>query len=178
MASYYSMYDPEDVRPMREELVALGIKELTSAEEVDRAIRESRGTALVVVNSVCGCAAGGARPAVAVALQNDRIPNYLYTVFAGVDREATERARAYFGEYPPSSPSIALLKDGKLVLMMERRDIEGFSPDVIAERLAGAFDRYCTRQGPSIPAEEFASLQFGQLCGSQLARKAAERREG
>ncbi len=178
MAMYAPMYDPEDVRPMREELVALGIKELSTGEAVDRAIRESRGTVLVVVNSVCGCAAGGARPAVAVALQNERIPDHLYTVFAGVDREATARARTYFGDYAPSSPSIALLEDGKLRFMMERRDIEGFSPDSVAERLIAAFDNYCTRQGPSIAAEEFASLQFVQMCGSQLARKAAERRDG
>jgi len=172
------MYDPEDVRPMKEELLAVGVQELQTPEDVSRALEGTDGTALVVVNSVCGCAAGGARPAVAIALQNDRIPDRLYTVFAGVDREATTKAREYFDGRPPSSPSIALFKDGKLVLMLPRHDIEGYSPDHIAQRLQEAFDRYCSRPGPSIPPEEFLSLQFVQLCGSQLARKAGERATG
>jgi putative YphP/YqiW family bacilliredoxin len=175
VAMYFPMYDPEDVRPMREDLVAVGVQELTTPTEVDKALTQSQGTALVVVNSVCGCAAGGARPGVAIALQNDVIPDHLYTVFAGVDREATSQARSYFNGYPPSSPSIALLKDGKLVAMMQRHDIEGYGPDQIAARLQDLFKAHCSRTGPSVPAEEFASLQFVQMCGSQLARKAAQR---
>lgn len=178
MTMFHPMYDPEDVKPMREELLAVGIEELTTAEDVDRVIPHSKGTALVVVNSVCGCAAGGARPAVAIALQNDKIPDHLYTVFAGVDREATQQARSYMDGHPPSSPSIAMFKDGKLVMMMGRHDIEGYSPDQIAARLKEGFDRLCSRPGPSIPAENFAVLEFIQMCGSQLARKAAERAVG
>ena len=109
------MYDPRLVEPMRKELTSLGVEELTSSEQVDRALKESSGTALVVVNSVCGCAAGAARPAVALALTSAKKPNKLYTVFAGQDKEATDRARSYFTGYPPSSPSIALFKDGEVV---------------------------------------------------------------
>ena len=177
MTTYYPMYDPEDVRPMREELVAVGIEELTTPAAVDAALSGKPGTALVVVNSVCGCAAGGARPAVAIALQNRVIPDHLYTVFAGVDRDAVATARSYFTGMPPSSPSIALLKDGNLVQMFHRHDIEGYSPDQIALKLSAAFDKHCTRPGPSIPAEEFSSLQFVQMCGSQLAAKAAQRQQ-
>lgn len=137
------MYDERFVTPMRHELTRLGVEELRSAGEVDAKLRDARGTTLVVVNSVCGCAARNARPAVAKALQHDVTPDAKATVFAGQDREATERARSYFPGYAPSSPSIALLKDGKLVYMLERYQIEGRSSDEIARDLIAAFDRYC-----------------------------------
>jgi putative YphP/YqiW family bacilliredoxin len=131
------------IRPMREELTRLGAEELRTAEDVDRAIGEQKGTLMVVVNSICGCAAGKARPGVALALNHGVRPERVATVFAGADIEATEKARSYFTGYPPSSPSIALLKDGRLVYMMERRQIEGRGPEEIAEELTRAFDQYC-----------------------------------
>lgn len=165
-------YPEEDIRPMREELEAVGATSLRTVEDVDRAFTGQTGTALLVVNSVCGCAAGGARPGVSAALQNATIPDNIYTVFAGVDREATAQARQYLEGFPPSSPSIALFKDGKVVFMMERQMIEGRYPDQIAGELAAHFDKYCERTGPSIPAEQFESLQFVQVCGTELAAKA------
>ena len=137
------MYDERFVTPMRQELTRLGVEELRTASEVDARLQGTRGTALVVVNSVCGCAARNARPAVARALQHGVTPDAKTTVFAGQDREATDRARSYFTGYAPSSPSIALLKDGKLVYMLERWQIEGRSADDIAADLKGAFDKYC-----------------------------------
>ena len=130
------------VRPMREELTRLGVEELKSAHEVDEALAHE-GTTLVVVNSVCGCAARNARPAVAMALGHENRPDRATTVFAGQDVEATTRARGYFHGYPPSSPSIALLKDGEVVYMMERHEIEGRPANEIAEDLTEAFDRFC-----------------------------------
>ena len=130
------------LRPMREELTRLGVEELRTPEQVDETLRQD-GTTLVVVNSVCGCAARNARPAIAMALSHETRPDRTTTVFAGQDKEATAQARGYFHGYPPSSPSIALLKDGELVYMMERHEIEGRSADEIAEDLAGAFDRFC-----------------------------------
>ena len=134
------------IRPMREELSRLGFEELRTPEKVDEALKDSKGTVLVVVNSICGCAAGKARPGVALALQNAARPERLTTVFAGADIEATEKARGYFTGYPPSSPSIALLKDGELVYMMERRQIEGRDPQQIALELTRAFDEHCAPQ--------------------------------
>ncbi|MDX2175856.1 MAG: BrxA/BrxB family bacilliredoxin [Candidatus Sumerlaeia bacterium] len=168
-------YDPEDVRPMREELVAVGIEELRTPADVDAALANHKGTALVVVNSVCGCAAGGARPGVALALQNGVIPDKLYTVFAGVDREATAKVRSRITNYPPSSPSVALFKDGEVVFMLERWGIEGNSPQGIAQALAEQFAKHCSATGPSVPPETFASLDFVKMCGSVLAAKAAGR---
>jgi putative YphP/YqiW family bacilliredoxin len=130
------------VAPMREELTRLGVEELRTPEAVDAAMRRT-GTTLVVVNSVCGCAAGKARPGIAAALGHDIRPDHVTTVFAGADVEATDRARSYFTGYPPSSPSVALLQDGQLVYMMERRQIEGQSADLIARQLMAAFDQYC-----------------------------------
>jgi putative YphP/YqiW family bacilliredoxin len=131
------------IRPMREELTRLGIEETRTPEEVDRAIKETDGTVLVVVNSVCGCAAGKARPGIAMALRNQSRPDRAITVFAGADIEATERARGYFTGYRPSSPSVALFKDGKLVFMLERSDIEGRDAPSIAQELSHAFDQHC-----------------------------------
>jgi putative YphP/YqiW family bacilliredoxin len=137
------IYPEEMVQPMREELTRVGFKELRTPAEVDAALADSKGTVLVVVNSICGCAAGKARPAVARALAQGARPDVLTTVFAGQDTEATARARDYFTGYPPSSPSIALLREGKLVYMLERRDIEGRDPFAIAEDLMEAFERFC-----------------------------------
>ena len=137
------MYPEEVVRPMREELTQLGFKELRTAKEVDSVLAGSKGTALVVVNSICGCAAGKARPGVARALAHPVRPDLLTTVFAGHDHDATARARDYFTVYAPSSPSIALLRDGKLVFMLERRQIEGRMAEQIAADLTAAFDRFC-----------------------------------
>jgi len=131
------------IRPMREELTRLGVEELKTAEEVDKVVGESKGTLMVVVNSICGCAAGKARPGVALALEHNPRPDKITTVFAGGDIEATERARSYFTGYQPSSPSIALLKDGKLVYMLERYQIEGKFPQQIAQELTRAFDEHC-----------------------------------
>src|SRR5437588_8962734 len=133
------------IRPMREELTRLGVEELRTPEAVDEAIKNSSGTIMVVVNSVCGCAAGKARPGIALALQHDVRPDKVATVFAGADIEATERARSYFTGYEPSSPSIALLKDGKLVYMMERRQIEGKDASQVAGELINAFDQHCAK---------------------------------
>ena len=140
------MYPEMLVTPMRQELTRLGFEELRTPEEVDTKLGEDRGTTLVVVNSVCGCAARNARPAVALALRHPTVPDALTTVFAGQDAAATQRAREYFTGYPPSSPSIGLLKDGQLVFMLERWQIEGRSADEIARDLAGAFDKYCASQ--------------------------------
>ncbi len=137
------MYDERLVTPMRQELTRLGVQELRTADEVDVALETADGTALVVVNSVCGCSARMARPAVAIALQNQIKPDRVTTVFAGQDVEATERARSYFTGYPPSSPQIGLLKDGQLVFMLERWQIEGRPADEIAHDLVNAFNRYC-----------------------------------
>jgi len=138
-----SIYDERLVAPMRHELTRLGVEELRTADAVDAKLRGATGTTLLVVNSVCGCAARNARPAVARALQHETRPDTLTTVFAGQDQEATQRARGYFVGYPPSSPSIGLFKNGQLVFMLERYQIEGRSADDIARDLVGAFDRYC-----------------------------------
>ena len=138
------MYDERMVTPMRQELTQLGVEEMRTPEEVDAKLKDSKGTTLVVVNSICGCAARNARPAVAKALQHSAKPDSLTTVFAGQDIQAAQRARAYFTGYPPSSPQIGLLKDGKLVFMLERHQIEGRTAGEIADDLVGAFDRYCT----------------------------------
>lgn len=137
------MYDPTLVQPMREELVRLGFEEMRTPEQVDEVMSKNAGTTLVVVNSVCGCASGRARPATAMALRAVKKPGRLLTVFAGQDAEATARAREYFAPYPPSSPQIALFQDGKLVFMLERKNIEGRTPSDIAADLSGAFDRFC-----------------------------------
>jgi putative YphP/YqiW family bacilliredoxin len=136
------MYDERLVTPMRQELTRIGVRELRTPDEVDRAIEE-KGTTLVVVNSVCGCSARNARPAVSIALQNPIKPEHLTTVFAGQDAEATNRARSYFTGYAPSSPQIGLLKDGKLVFMLERWQIEGRPAEEIAHDLVNAFNKYC-----------------------------------
>ena len=140
------MYDERFVTPMRQELTRLGVEEMRTAAEVDAKLKDAPGTTLVVVNSVCGCAARNARPAVASALHHSVKPDHLTTVVAGQDVEATTKARSYFTGYPPSSPQIGLLKDGQLVFMLERWQIEGRSADEIAKDLVGAFDQFCAAQ--------------------------------
>ena len=140
------MYDERFVTPMRQELTRLGVEEMRSASEVDARLKDAPGTTLVVVNSVCGCAARNARPAVAAALRHSVKPDHLTTVFAGQDVEATARARSYFTGYAPSSPQIGLMKDGQVVFMLERWQIEGRSADEIARDLVGAFEQFCANQ--------------------------------
>ncbi len=137
------MYDERLVAPMREELTRLGVLEMRTPDEVDTKLKDSTGTVLVVVNSVCGCGARSARPAVANSLSNAKKPELLTTVFAGQDVDATRQARSYFTGYPPSSPQIGLLKDGQLVFMLERHQIEGRSAEEISLDLVAAYDRFC-----------------------------------
>jgi putative YphP/YqiW family bacilliredoxin len=145
------MYDERFVAPMRQELTRLGVSELRTAAAVDDAIMNTPGTTLVVVNSVCGCAARNARPAVAKALAHAVRPDHLTTVFAGQDTDATQKARGYFTGYAPSSPQIALMRDGRVVFMIERYQIEGREAAEIARDLTDAFDRYC--QPAAAPSE-------------------------
>jgi putative YphP/YqiW family bacilliredoxin len=168
-----SIYDREAVKPLWQELQAVGVMPLCTASEVDAALNASSGTTLLVVNSVCGCAAGSCRPGTALALQNQVIPDRLHTVFAGVDQEATARAREFMKGIPPSSPCIALYKDGQLVFMLQRSDIEGQQPQAIAGALTAAFEKTCTRQGPSVTPEVFTQT-FGTSeaeCGSTFRIK-------
>lgn len=137
------MYPAEIVAPMTKDLTSVGFEPLETPQAVIDVLENQKGTALLVVNSVCGCAAAMARPGVKIALQNEKQPEKLYTVFAGVDQEATAKAREYLLPYPPSSPSIALFKDGRLVHFIERHHIEGRSAMMIAENLKAAFDEYC-----------------------------------
>ena len=139
------MYPEIMVVPMREELTRLGVQELRTPEEVDHALKHQPGTTMVIVNSICGCAAGRMRPAVRMALQHSSRPDKAVSVFAGQEPEATERARSYFTGYPPSSPSIGILRDGQLVYMMQRRDIESREAPAIATDLKAAFDKFCAK---------------------------------
>ncbi|MBI4606295.1 MAG: BrxA/BrxB family bacilliredoxin [Planctomycetes bacterium] len=169
LGQFSPTYDPRAVQPMRDELTRVGVLELLTPEEVDAALAK-KGTTLVVVNSVCGCAAGGARPGVMIALQHRVIPDQLTAVFAGMERAATERARSHFKGYPPSSPCVALLVDGEVAGMLQRHDIEGRAPQQVASALTALFDSHCTRPGPSIPREELEKLVPVQACGSSIPR--------
>ena len=161
------LYDPESVRPMWEELSQCGVKPLRAAADVDAAVA-TPGTTLLVVNSVCGCAAGGARPGVTKALQNAVIPDHLTTVFAGVDMEATARARELMPTERPSSPSVAIFKDGVPVYVLERRQIERMNASDIAAELARAFSEHCARQGPSVSPDVYAKVVHARQCGSTI----------
>jgi len=161
------LYDPNAVRPMWEELAQCGIRPLKSAADVDEALAQS-GTTLIVVNSICGCAAGSARPGITQALQSAVIPDHLTTVFAGVDMEATQRARERMPEVVPSSPCVGLFKDGAPVYVLERRHIERRMPDEIAAELQKAFQQHCTRKGPSVPPEVYGQVVHARQCGSQI----------
>lgn len=162
------IYDPEAVAPMWQELAAVGVEPLTTPEQVDQVLGSASGTVLVIVNSICGCAAGHARPGAMLALQNGVIPDRSVTVFAGVDRDAVNRAREHMPAYPPSSPSMGLFKDGKQVLMLQRTDLQQMDEHQVAAALKKAFDENCARKGPSVDPETFRRLQPYQGCGSQI----------
>ena len=164
------IYPAEAVKPLREELVTVGFQELSTPEQLDQAVKHP-GTTLVFVNAVCGCAGGTARPAVAMALQNKVIPDRIVTIFAGMEREAVERFREYHKDIaPPSSPCMAVFKDGKIAAMVPRTAIEGRYPQELAQELVKAFDATCARPGPSIPPEQFAKLSYAKMCGSSIPR--------
>jgi len=163
------MYDQDAVQPMRDELLAVGFEELLSAESVDHAIKNNNDkTVLVFINSVCGCAAGSARPGVSLALQNNIIPDKLYTGFAGQERDAVDRIRQYVKGFPPSSPSIALFKNGELIHFVPRLDIEGYSAEQIAANLKNVFNEKCSAKGPSISPEQFAQVENAKACCSKI----------
>ena len=163
------MYDQDAVQPMRDELVAVGFEELLTAEDVDNAIKNNDDkTVLVMINSVCGCAAGSARPGVSLALQNDIIPDKLYTGFAGQERDAVDRIRQHIKDYPPSSPSIALFKNGELIHFVPRLDIEGYTAEQIAQSLKNVFNEKCSSKGPSITPEQFSQVMYAKQCGSRI----------
>jgi len=143
MSMSFEQYMLDMIQPMRDELTSIGFKELRTPEEVEEHLPNAKGTALVFVNSVCGCAGGLARPAARLALQHEVKPDHLFTVFAGQDKEATAKAREYFAPYPPSSPSIALMKDGELVHFIERHQIECRTAEEIAADLIAAFEEHC-----------------------------------
>jgi putative YphP/YqiW family bacilliredoxin len=164
------LYHDASVQPMRDELTYVGFEELLTPEDVERALAGAEGTMLVMLNSVCGCAAGSARPGVTEALQHTVIPDRLVTVFAGMERDAVDRMREAFTDYAPSSPNIALLKDGKVAVMMQRHDIEGRTAEEIAAALRAAFDKHCRRPGPSIPADKYEALVHARVCGSTIPK--------
>ncbi len=163
------LYDQDAVQPMRDALIAVGFNELLTPKDVDDAINVNDDQiVLVMINSVCGCAAGSARPGVSLALQHNVIPDRLVTGFAGQEREAVDRIRQYIKGYPPSSPSIAIFKNGQLMYFMQRYNIEGRSADEIASDLREAFDELCTKQGPSIPKDVFEKVTYAVQCGSKI----------
>ena len=163
------MYDQGAVQPMRDELIAVGFEELLTPEDVDKAINNNNDkTVLVMINSVCGCAAGSARPGVSLALQNEIIPDKLYTGFAGQERDAVDRIRQYINGFPPSSPSIALLKNGELIHFVPRINIEGYSAEQIAGSLKKVFNEKCSAKGPSITPEQFSQVMYAKQCGSKI----------
>ncbi len=169
MASQTPMYDQNAVQPMRDALIAVGLSELLSAKDVEEAIDvEDNKTALVIINSVCGCAAGSARPGISLALQNEIIPDKLYTGFAGQERDAVERIRLQLDDFPPSSPSIALFKDGKVLHFMQRHQIEGRTAEEIANDWKEIFNQHCSNKGPSIAPENFAEVNHAVACGSKI----------
>jgi putative YphP/YqiW family bacilliredoxin len=165
------IYPPDAVMPFRDELSAVGIKDLMTPEDVDQAVAKP-GVTLCVINSICGCAGGTARPAVAMALQNKVIPDQLTAAFAGMERDAVNKVREYHADVaPPSSPSIVIFKDGKVAEMFGRERIEQRSAAEVAADLIEAFNKHCTKSGPSIPPEQFAKLTNVQACGSSIPRR-------
>lgn len=163
------VYDPEAVRPMWEELVQVGIKSLTIANEVEEFIARKTGTTLIVINSVCGCAAGNARPGVMLALQNSTIPDHLCTVFAGMDHDAVEKARSYMS-VAPSSPCIAIFRDGSMIFVLQRHQIEQLSAKDVADNLIAAFNSHCSAKGPSCSPDEYRRIVPVDECGSNIPR--------
>ena len=169
ITSRQPMYDQGAVQPMRDELVAIGFTELLTVKDVEESLLVSDDkTALVMINSVCGCAAGSARPGVSLALQHKTIPDKLYAVFAGQERDAVDRARQLITNYPPSSPSVAMFKNGKFIYFMPRFEIEGRNPEYISNELRSAFDELCSNQGPSVSHEHFAQVMHAKSCGSKI----------
>ena len=165
------IYDPEAVQPMRDELAAAGFTELLTPADVDTYLDTKEGTTLVMINSVCGCAAGSARPGVTLALQNKVIPERIVTVFAGQDRDAVDHLRnAYLPGIPPSSPYMALFKDGEIVFLMQRMNIEGKTADMVAEELVNAFNEHCKKEGPSVPKEQYDAILHAKACGSKIPK--------
>lgn len=163
------MYDQNAVQHMRDELVAVGFTELLSKDEAEKAINKNDDkTSLVMINSVCGCAAGTARPGISLALQNDVIPDKLYTGFAGQEKEAVQKIRELAVGFPPSSPSVALFKNGKLIHFMQRHEIEGKMPEEISGYWREIFNKHCTNKGPSISPENFAEVMHAKTCGSKI----------
>ena len=162
------MYDPEAVKPMWEELAAVGVMPLSTPEEVDALFENPQGVAMVVLNSVCGCAAAACRPGVKAALQNEVIPDTLATVFAGMDTEAVARLREYVPDQPPSSPNVILFKDGKLLHMLHRSAIEQMAPVDVANQLLGVFNEHCTAKGPSVSRAQYEQTGDFQQCGSTI----------
>jgi putative YphP/YqiW family bacilliredoxin len=161
-------YDPEAVKPMVQELTNVGIESLETAEDVDRLISNTEGTTLLVINSVCGCAAGNCRPGVVEALQNSKIPNNLGTVFAGVNMEAVQRARDIMEGVQPSSPNIAIFKDGELLGILQRMHIEKMTAEDVTNALVKVFDEHCDREGPSVPQEVADENESIKSCGSSI----------
>jgi putative YphP/YqiW family bacilliredoxin len=166
-------YDEESVKPMREELTRVGFAELFTEKDAEEFLSESSGTSLVMINSICGCAAGGARPGVSAALQNSAIPDRLATVFAGQEKAAVRKIRESLTDYPPSSPFVALFKNGKLVHVMGRNDISDKGPAEIGEALVDAFNEHCSGKGPSVDAETYATFSTLKVCGSTIPRTEA-----
>ena len=165
------MYPADAVQPFRDELTSVGLKDLMTPQDVDAALA-AKGVTLCVINSVCGCAGGTARPAVAMALQNKVIPDQLTAVFAGMERDAVNRVRElHASAAPPSSPSIVLFKDGKVAEMFGRERIEQRGAQDVAADLVEAFNRHCSKAGPSIPPEQFSKLSHVQACGSSIPRR-------
>jgi len=163
------MYDETAVQPMRDELLAVGFEELRTQDAVEKTIQVNDDkTILVVINSVCGCAAGGARPGVSAALQHSIIPDKLTTVFAGQDRDAVDKVRELIVGEAPSSPSMALFKNGKVVFFLPRFEIEGYSLEQIAKKLTDAFETFCSRKGPSVSKEQYEAVQYAKVCGSKI----------
>ncbi len=165
-------YDPIAVQPMRDELIAVGFDELTTVEDVDAVLSaKDDKTVLVVLNSVCGCAAGSARPGVCEALQNERIPDRLVTSFAGQDKAAVQQLReVYFSQIPPSSPFMALVKNGEPIFVLPRHHIEGRSAEQVAHILTHVFNEHCDRQGPSITPEQYEQVKHAKACGSKIPK--------
>lgn len=164
------LYPLEAIKPLKEELLQCGFEDLADEEQVHAAVNQ-KGTTLVFVNAVCGCAGGTARPAVAAALQNKIIPDRIVTVFAGMDRMAVEKVRSLHKDVAgPSSPCMVLFKDGKVAKMIERSAIEGRYPQELAQDIIAAFNEHCSKPGPSIPPEKFAQLSYAKSCGSSIPR--------
>lgn len=164
------IYDPEAVQPMRDELLYMGFEELTTPEKVEEVIgSKNNETVFLVINSVCGCAAGSARPGACHAVQNELIPDRLVTVFAGQDRDSVDIVRQkYLSKVPPSSPFMALFKNGEPVFVMPRHHIEGRTPQEIADSLIDQFNEHCKKQGPAISEEAYGKLVHARACGSKI----------